>query len=161
MVNVFSHFSLPQISTVARRTALAALAVGTVALVALVLVGYPLVGLGVCLGMAMAIGNFRLISAATVKASTKGREDNRRPLAVNTLGRLAVISVIALGLVFLSRPLGFGTLVGLAVFQFLLLGNVVTAMLRDPAFTTGAGAGSGADAVAGADAATVADEEDA
>ncbi|HUY63256.1 MAG TPA: hypothetical protein VMV14_01910 [Acidimicrobiales bacterium] len=135
MVNVFAHFSLPQISTVARRTALAALAVGTVALVALALLGHPLVGLGVCLGMTLAIGNFRLISAATAKASSTGREDNRRPLAMNTLGRLGVISVIALGLVFVSRPLGFGTLVGLAVFQFLLLANVVLAMLREPAAT--------------------------
>ncbi|MHB8681312.1 MAG: hypothetical protein ACYDA2_04360 [Acidimicrobiales bacterium] len=146
MVNVFSHFSLPQISTVARRTALAALTVGVLALVVLVVVGYPLAGLGVCLGMAMAMANFRLISAATAKASTKGREDNRRPLAVNTLGRLAVISVVALGLVFLSRPLGFGTLVGLAVFQFLLLANVVMAMLRDPDFAAPAGGGDGGDA---------------
>lgn len=150
MVNVFSSFSLPQISTVARRTALAALGIGTAALVVLVLVGHALVGLGVCVGMAMALGNFRMISAATVKASERGREDNRRPLALNTLGRLAVVSAVALGLVFLSRPLGFGTLVGLAVFQFVLLGNVVMAMLRDPAFTTGvdtsAGAGQTADA---------------
>jgi len=143
VVNVFSHFSLPQISTVARRTALAALGIGTVALVALVLLGYGLVGVGVCAGLAMALGNFRMISRATVKASTKGREDNRRPLAMNTLGRLAVISVIALGFVFLSRPFGFGILVGLAVFQFLLLANVVLAMLRDPAFTTGLTGGGG------------------
>jgi hypothetical protein len=142
VVNVFSHFSLPQISTVARRTALAATAIGVVALVVLILVNQPLVGLGVCLGLAMALGNFRLISAATAKASTKGREDNRRPLAMNTLGRLAVISVIALGLVFLSRPFGFGTLLGLAVFQFLLVANVVVAMLRDPAFSAGAAGGT-------------------
>ncbi|MHB8329318.1 MAG: hypothetical protein ACYDD6_06820 [Acidimicrobiales bacterium] len=132
MVNVFAHFSLPQISTVARRTALGATAVGVVALVASALLGYPLVGLGICVGLAMALGNFRLISAATAKASSIGREDNRRPLAINTLGRLGVISVIALGLVFVSRPLGFGTLVGLAAFQFMLLANVVIAMLRDP-----------------------------
>lgn len=152
MVNVFSNFSVPQISTVARRTALAATIVGGGALVVLGLVGHALVGLGVCLGMAMALGNFRMISAATVKASTRGREDNRRPLALNTLGRLAVISALALGLVFVSRPLGFGTLVGLAVFQFLLLANVVTTMLRDPAFGIAAGSGTGAGASEGPDA---------
>src|SRR5579863_4396079 len=117
MVNVFSHFSLPQISTVARRTALAASAVGAVGLVGMLLLGHPLVGLGICLGIVLALGNFRLISAATAKASATGREDNRRPLAMNTLGRLAVISAVALGLTFLSRPFGFGTLIGLAVFQ--------------------------------------------
>ncbi len=145
MVNVFSQFSLPQISAVARRTAMAAASVGMVALVALVLVGHPLVGLGACLGLAIGLGNFRLISAATAKASARGPENNRRPLVANTLGRLAVISVVALGLVALSRPVGFGTLVGLAVFQFLLVANVVVAMLRDSAFTTASG-GTGADA---------------
>ena len=111
MVNVFSHFSLPQISAVARRTALAALVVGVGALAILVLLGYPLVGLGVCLGMAMALANFRLIAASTVKASASENADKRRPLVMNTLGRLGVISIIALGLTLLQRQLGFASVV--------------------------------------------------
>ena len=134
MVSAFSQFSLPQIASVARRTALAAAGVAGAALVVTFLLGYGLVGLGVCVGMAMALVNFRMISAATAKAANTGRESNRRPLAVNTLGRLGVISAIALGFVFLSRRFGFGIIVGLAVFQFLLLANVVVSMLRDPAF---------------------------
>jgi len=137
MVNVFSHFSLPQISTVARRTALAAVVVGAVALGVLSLLGYAMAGLGVCIGLALALGNFRLIAASTVKASASARADKRRPLVMNTLGRLGVISVVALGLVFLQRQLGFGALLGLACFQFMLLGNVVVAMLRDPAVGAG------------------------
>jgi hypothetical protein len=140
MVNAFSHFSLPQISTVARRTALAAVIVGAIALIGLSLLGYAMVGLGVCIGLALAMGNFRLIAASTVKASASERADKRRPLVMNTLGRLGVISVIALGLVLLQRQLGFGALIGLAVFQFTLLGNVVVAMLRDPAMGAGADA---------------------
>ncbi len=131
MLDLFSHFSLPQISTVARRTSLAALGIGGIAVVALGLVGHALVGMGVCVGLGLALGNFRLISLATVKASTSGNADTRRPLAMNTLGRLGLITVIAFGLVFLSRPLGFGTLVGLAAFQFTLMANVVVAMLHD------------------------------
>jgi hypothetical protein len=146
VVNVFSHFSLPQISTVARRTALAAVVVGVLALAGLVLLGYALVGLGVCIGLALALGNFRLIAASTVKASASERADKRRPLVMNTLGRLGVISVIALGLVLIQRQIGFGALVGLATFQFMLLANVVVAMLRDPAMAPGAGAGSVVDA---------------
>lgn len=143
MLEVFSHFSLPQISTVARRTSLAAVGIGAVAVVGLGLAGYGLVGLGICLGLGLALGNFRLISLATVKASTSGNADTRRPLAMNTLGRLGAITVIALGLVFVSRSLGFGTLVGLAVFQFTLLANVVVAMLRDPADPSVAPKGAG------------------
>lgn len=132
MVNVFSHFSLPQISTVARRTVLAGCGIGAAALAVGVVTGYPLVGLGICLGLSLALVNFRLISRATVKASASADENKRRPLAVNTLGRLGVISVIALGITFFVRQLGFGTLLGLAFFQFTLLANVVVSMLRNP-----------------------------
>jgi len=132
MMDAFSNFSLPQISTVARRTSLTALGIGGVAVVSLGLTGHALLGIGICLGLALALGNFRLISRATVKASTSGNPDTRRPLALNTLGRMGAITVIAFGLLFLSRSLGFGTLVGLAAFQFTLLTNVVVSMLHDP-----------------------------
>jgi hypothetical protein len=132
VVNPLSHFSLPQISAVARRTVLVGCGVGAAALVVAVVTGYPLVGLGIWLGLAMALVNFRLISRATVRASASADENKRRPLAFNTLGRLGVISVIALGITFFVRQLGFGILIGLAFFQFTLLGNVVVSMLHDP-----------------------------
>ena len=131
-MSLFSNFSLPQVSTVARRTVLVGLVVGGVALALGVVAGYPLVGLGICLGLALALMNFRLISRATVKAASSERPDKRRPLAVNALGRLGLISVVALAITYFVRQLGFGILVGLALFQFSLLGNVVVAMLRDP-----------------------------
>ena len=132
MANAFSGFSLPQISTVARRTALVAVGLGVLGLAIGVLSGHVLVGLGFDIGLAMALGNFRMISKATVRAASSEREDKRRPLAFNTLGRLGVISVVALGVTFLVAPLGFGILIGLALFQFSLLTNVVVAMVRDP-----------------------------
>jgi hypothetical protein len=132
MVNLFSQFSLPQISAVARRTVLLSSAVGVAAIVIGVLVDYPFVGLGVCLGLFLALVNFRLISRATVKAAGSPDENKRRPLVLNTLGRLGVISVIALGLTYFAPQPGFGTLLGLAFFQFALLGNIVVAMLRNP-----------------------------
>jgi hypothetical protein len=131
VIGSFSNFSLPQVSTVARRTALAALVLGVVALVALVLLDHPLIGLGFCLGLAMALGNFRLIQAATVRAVSKEREHKRRPLAMNTLGRMGAITVVALALVFASHQLGFGVLIGLAAFQVMLVTNVVAAMLKE------------------------------
>src|SRR5580704_8265186 len=132
MVNLFSSFSVPQISTVARRTALVSMGLGAGALVIGVVAGYPLVGLGVCLGLSMALVNFRLISRATIKAAGSSDPNKRRPLAFNTLGRLGIISVIALGITFFVESLGFGILVGLALFQFALLANVVVTMLRNP-----------------------------
>ena len=69
---------------------------------------------------------------ATVKASSSAQENKRRPLVMNTLGRLGAITVIALGLVLVNRELGFGTLVGLAILQFTLLANVTISLIRDP-----------------------------
>jgi hypothetical protein len=132
MVNLFSQFSLPQISVVARRTVLVAAAAGVIALGVGILTGYPLVGVGGCFGLFLALVNFRLISRATIKAASSGNKHTRRPLALNTLGRLGVISVIALGITWVAPQPGFGILVGLAFFQFALLANVVVAMLRHP-----------------------------
>jgi hypothetical protein len=133
MMNVFSTLSVPELSRLARRTALVAAVLGALALVVAVVVGYPLFGVGACLGLLMALGNFRLIVRSTAKAASSGLEHTRRPLVTNTLGRLGVISAVALLLAWLVTPLGFGTIVGLALFQFVLLANVVTSLLRDSA----------------------------
>jgi len=41
-----------------------------------------------------------------------------------------VITVIALGLCFVSKPLGFGVLGGLAVFQLILIANFARSMSK-------------------------------
>ena len=133
MMNVFSALPVPQLSRLARRTALVAAAIGALCLVVTSIVGYALFGVGACLGLAMAMGNFRLIVRSTAKAAAAGQEHTRRPLVASTLGRLGLISVVALLLAWLVRPLGFGTIVGLALFQFTLLANVVMSLLRDAA----------------------------
>ena len=133
MVDVFSHFSLPQMSTVARRTALAALCVGVVALAIGVVADYVLVGVGVCLGLAIALGNFRLISAGHRQGGVLGRREQAPPAGVQHAGPARGDQRHRPRDHVLRPPgSGFGTLVGLAVFQFALLGNVVVAMLRDP-----------------------------
>jgi hypothetical protein len=133
MMNVFTTLSVPELSRLARRTALVAAALGALALVVSLVVGYVLFGVGACLGLLMALGNFRLIVRSTAKAASSGQEHTRRPLVTNTLGRLGAISVVALLLAWLVPPLGFGVVVGLALFQFVLLANVVTSLLRDSA----------------------------
>lgn len=133
MMNVFSTLSVPELSRLARRTALVAAALGALALVVSIVAGYALFGVGACLGLVMALGNFRLIVRSTAKAASSGQEHTRRPLVTNTLGRLGAISAVALVLAWLVTPLGFGVIVGLALFQFVLLANVVTSLLRDSA----------------------------
>jgi hypothetical protein len=127
---VFAHFQLPNISEVARRTISMALVVGVAVLVAAASFGYVLVGLGACIGLGLGALNFRLIGNSVAKVAASDVENKRRPLAMNTLGRMGVITVVALGLTFLNRGLGFGVLGGLAVFQFILIIQTARSMAK-------------------------------
>ncbi len=127
---MFARFSLPDIPAVSRRTVSAALVVGVAALVGCISFGKPLVGVGACIGLALGTLNFQLVGVSVLKVGRREDENKRRPLALNTVGRLGVISVVTLGLLFLSGELGFGVLAGLAVFQMVLLANVARSMMK-------------------------------
>ncbi|MCL4415063.1 MAG: ATP synthase subunit I [Acidimicrobiales bacterium] len=130
MLQNLLSLSLPEIAHLARRAALAALAAGIVALVVGVVAGYALTGLGFCIGLGLGLGNFRMVTRSVERVSRSMRPDKRRPLATSTLGRLGVVSAVAVALLLVDAPLGFGTLVGLAFFEMLLLANVTVSLLR-------------------------------
>lgn len=127
---MFANFSLPDVATVSRRTVVGSLIIGVVGLIGSLLLSDPLIGLGLCIGLGIGIFNFRLIQRSVVKVGEREDENKRRPLAMNTLGRLSVISVVALSLFFVSFDLGLGVMVGLAVFQGFLLLNVARSMFK-------------------------------
>ncbi|MGP0030609.1 MAG: ATP synthase subunit I [Acidimicrobiales bacterium] len=127
---MFASIGLPDIVRVSRRTVLSALVFGVVGLVVCLALGAPLTGLGLCIGIGLGIFNFRLIQRSVIKVGARADENHRRPLALNTAGRLAAISVVALGLLFLSFDLGLGVLAGIALFQVLLLANVARSMFK-------------------------------
>ncbi|HEX3841066.1 MAG TPA: hypothetical protein VHU85_09775 [Acidimicrobiales bacterium] len=127
---MFARFSLPDIPAVSRRTVTAALILGVAGLVGCISFGKPLIGVGACIGLALGTLNFRLVGASVIKVGKREDENKRRPLALNTVGRLGVISVITIGLLLISFQLGFGVLSGLAVFQLVLLANVARSMMK-------------------------------
>jgi hypothetical protein len=129
-MSMFANFALPDLARVSRRTMLSALVIGVVGLVACLALNAPLVGLGLCVGLGLGILNFRLIQRSVIKVGLRDDENHRRPLATNTVIRLGIISVIALGLLFLSFDLGLGVMAGLALFQLVLLGNVARSMFK-------------------------------
>ena len=133
---MFAHFSLPSIPDVSRRTVGAALVVGVAALVAAFSFGHLLVGVGACIGLGMGTLNFRLVGVSVDKVAAMDIDNPKRPLAVNTFGRMGIITVIALGLCFLSKPLGFGVLGGLAAFQIILIANVARSMAKSGPMTS-------------------------
>jgi cation transport ATPase len=127
---VFGRFTLPDVPAVSRRTVTAALIVGVMALAAAISFDRYLLGVGACIGLGLGTINFRLVGSSVVKVGAREDDNKRRPLAMNTLARMGIISAITIGLLFLSFNLGFGVLAGLAVFQLLLLVNVARSMFK-------------------------------
>lgn len=138
---LFSQVSLPDLTKISKRAVFGSLAVGIVGLVLCVVLGAAMVGLGLCIGIALGVANFRMIQGSVARAGNRPGP-KRRPLAMNTVGRLAVITAIALGLLFVSFDLGFGLMAGLAVFQFLLLFAVIRSIIKTGAAGGGLGGGS-------------------
>ena len=118
-----------------RRTIFAALGVGVAALVGLSLGGWPLAGLGACIGLALGIVNIRLVMATASRLNASGTAKIRRPMALNTLSRLALTTVVAIILVVIDLPLGMGVLGGVAVFYFLFVASLIVTLLRQGAVT--------------------------
>jgi hypothetical protein len=133
---VFAHFTLPNIHDVSRRTVSAALIVGIAILVGCVSFGIALIGLGACIGVALGVFNFRMTGNSVARAAASEDKNKKRPLALNTLGRLGIITVVTLGLLLVSHQLGLGILIGLAVFQVLLLVNVARSMAHGGPMTS-------------------------
>ncbi len=118
-----------------RRTVFAALGVGLAALVILSVVGYALAGLGACIGLVLGIVNIRLVMSTASRLNASGATKIRRPMAMNTLSRLGITTVIAIGLVVVNLRLGMGVLGGVAVFYLLFVVSLVVTLLRQGAVT--------------------------
>jgi len=135
LAEVLGQLDLPEISRMLRRTVFAALGVGIAALVILAVLGYPLAGLGACIGLALGIVNIRLVMSTASRLNASGATKIKRPMAMNTLSRLGLTTVIAIGLVVVNLRLGMGVLGGVAVFYLLFVVNLVVTLLRQGAVT--------------------------
>ncbi|HEX3979629.1 MAG TPA: hypothetical protein VGL48_19570 [Acidimicrobiales bacterium] len=115
------------LAKVLRRTVVSALIAGGGAIVVTLFLSEPLAAVGIVLGLGMAVLNFRFLDAGVAKLQTKGETDRkvlRRAMGTKTVTRLGVITVIAVGLLFLNGPLGIGSVVGLVIFQIFFVLNV-------------------------------------
>jgi hypothetical protein len=127
---MLADFPVLYVDAIVRRTIVSCGAVAVIALVAAVLLGQPLAGVGAVLGSAAAIGNHRMFQISTARYSKPDGHMDRKPYAGSVAGRLGGITLVAFALLFLVRPMGFGMIGGLVVFQLLLMGNAFGALWR-------------------------------
>jgi type IV secretory pathway VirB2 component (pilin) len=119
MMSGLSDLEGTALAKVLRRTIVSALVGGGGGIIVALLLSAPFA--------AMAIVNLRFLDAGVAKVQTKGEVNKkvlRRAMGTKSVTRLAVITVIAIGLMFLDGPLGIGTVVGLVIFQLFFVLNV-------------------------------------
>jgi hypothetical protein len=111
-----------------RRTILSAIIVGFVGFVVALFVAPPLAALGIVIGVGLAIVNLRFLDRQAARVELQGEQSTkavRRQLGGRTMGRLAVVTVVVLGLVWLDAPLGIGIVAGLVLYQIVFVFNVM------------------------------------
>ncbi len=112
-----------------RRTTIMAGAVTGVAVVPLVVFGYGLFGLFLAVGVALGTANLWL-AMRSVANFTTARPSKAR-FSGSVLGRLAVVTVIALAIAWLVRPAGIAVIGGLALFQFIAIVSSMLPLIKE------------------------------
>ena len=111
-----------------RRTTLSAIVVGLVGFLVALFVAPALAALGVVLGVGLAIVNLRFLDRQASRVELRGEQSTkavRRQLGGRTTARLAVVTVLVIGCVFLNAPLGIGIVAGLVLYQIVFVMNVM------------------------------------
>jgi hypothetical protein len=113
-----------------RRSVIIASCVGVASIVVTGLAGHVLMGVFACLGIALGATNTWLVQRSVVNYSVSEATNKKALFTKNVLGRLAIITVISVGIALLIRPDGLGTFCGLAFFQMLMLGGAAVPVYR-------------------------------
>ena len=112
-----------------RRSALLGAVIGVVATVVCSIEGHPLMGVFGFLGLGLGAYNNKLLQKSVLRYATQpeiGKKQFRR----GVMGRLGIITMLALVLGLLVQPDGLGVFVGLAVFQILMLIGAAVPVFR-------------------------------
>ncbi|HSL07415.1 MAG TPA: ATP synthase subunit I [Pseudonocardiaceae bacterium] len=114
-----------------RRLAVIAAVLG-VAMIA-VLIPFGLLGVALfgCVGIGLGLLNTALIRRTAERYAASDDPHKKRRSAGNVLGRLAIITLLALGFAMLLRPDGLGVFLGLAVFQFVMIFVVTVPLIKE------------------------------
>jgi hypothetical protein len=112
-----------------RRAAIMAGAVTVVAAVVLLVLGYALYGLFLAVGVAL--GTLNMWLAVRAVASFATTRPSKVRFSGSVLGRLAVITVLALAVAWLVRPAGIAVFGGLALFQFLAIVSSMLPLIKE------------------------------
>jgi hypothetical protein len=93
---------------------------GVASFVVLAPMGHPLVAAFFCGGLALGLLNMALAARYGERFAARAAP-SKRAFAVSVLGRLALITGLAVGLALALQPAGLGVFAGLAAFQLVMV----------------------------------------
>jgi hypothetical protein len=124
-----SPYTPPVTRATFRRSARMAVVVTAVAVVVLVATGLGLYGLFLAVGVALGtLNSWAVMRAVANFANTR---PSKARFSGSVLGRLAVITVLALACAYFFRPAGIAVFAGLALFQFLAIVSSMLPLIKE------------------------------
>jgi ATP synthase I chain len=114
-----------------RRSAVVGACVGAAALLAASLLGHPLMGVFVLVGLGLGVANTALVQRSVLRFAVSERRDKKRRFTMGVLGRLGAITVVAVACALITRPDGLGAIAGLAFFQLIMLGGATAPLIKE------------------------------
>ncbi len=118
----------PRAAANLKRSLVLAIPVGALALAALALLGHPLAGFFVVLGLAFGVLNTRLMQRSVVRY---GERRSKGSFVRGMLGRLFLLTAACLVAVYFVKPDGVGLLAGIAIFQALVLFGAAVPVFKE------------------------------
>jgi hypothetical protein len=103
-----------------RRATPIAACLGAASFVVLAPMGYPLAAVFFCGGLGLGLLNTALVQRSAARFAAAAHPDKRR-FTVSVLGRLTLITGLAVGLALVVRPAGLGVFAGLVALQLLMI----------------------------------------
>jgi hypothetical protein len=113
-----------------RRATVIAVCLGAASFVVVAPMGYPLGAAFFCGGLGLGLLNTALVQRSAARFAASGDPSKRR-FAVAVLLRLALITVLAVGLALVLQPEGLGVFAGLAAFQLLMIFMASAPLIRE------------------------------
>lgn len=114
-----------------KRSVLVAIVIGALALAVVAVIGHPLAGGFVYLGLALGALNTWLVQKSVVHFGESEAADKKRRFVIGVIGRLSLITLVAAVVLYLARLEGLGVLAGLALFQLIMLGGAAVPMIKE------------------------------
>jgi len=112
-----------------RRSLTGAVAAGVIATAVLVPLGYGPYAVYGCVGLALGVLNNYLTMRSVIRFAE--RRPSRAQFSGSVLGRLAVITVLALACAVLFPPAGVAVFGGLIVFQFVGIASSLVPLIKE------------------------------